>query len=119
MNSDAHSSLSAQRDSAEVLLCSDDDYATAELIGNRLLLHMAAAFRLIDGDAQDLIPDIKPLDQRRVLFDLLKPRYAHKDLVAEAQAHGISPRTAFRWNEKWLREGLIEKAEYGVYQKVG
>ncbi len=41
------------------------------------------------------------------------------DLVAEAQAHGISPRTAFRWNEKWLREGLIEKAEYGVYQKVG
>ncbi len=102
-----------------MLLCSDYDYATAELIGNRLLLHMAAAFRLIDGDAQDLIPDIKPLDQRRVLFDLLKPRYAHMDLVAEAQAQGISARTAFRWNEKWLLEGLIEKAEYGVYQKVG
>lgn len=101
------------------LYCSDYDYATAELIGNRLLLHMAAAYRLIDGDAQDLIPDIRPLDQRRILFDHLKPKYAHKDLVAEAQAHGISPRTAFRWNEKWLREGLIEKAEYGVYQKVG
>ena len=101
------------------LECSDDDYATAEIIGNRLLLHMAAAYRLIDGDAQDLVPDIRPIDQRRVLFDHLKPKYAHKDLVAEAQAHGISPRTAFRWNEKWLREGLIEKAEYGVYQKVG
>jgi cytochrome c551/c552 len=119
LNSDAHSTSPLRSVSSDVLLCSDYDYATAELIGNRLLLHMAAAYRLIDGDAQDLIPDIKPLDQRRVLFNLLKPRYAHKDLVAEAQAHGISPRTAFRWNEKWLHEGLIEKAEYGVYQKVG
>ncbi|MBR6829596.1 MAG: DUF3987 domain-containing protein [Paludibacteraceae bacterium] len=99
--------------------CSDDDYETAEIIGNRLLLHMAAAYRLIDGDAQDLVPDIKPLDQRRVLFNLLKSEYAHKDLVAEAKTQGISPRTAFRWNEKWLHEGLIAKAEYGVYRKVG
>ena len=101
------------------LECSDDDYATAELIGNRLLLHMAAAYRLIDGDAQDLVPDIKPLDQRRVLFDQLKPEYAHKELVAEAKTQGVSPRTAFRWNEKWLHEGLITKAEYGIYRKVG
>ena len=99
--------------------CSDDDYETAEIIGNRLLLHMAAAYRLIDGDAQDLVPDIKPLDQRHVLFNLLKSEYAHKDLVAEAKTQGISPRTAFRWNEKWLHEGLIAKAEYGVYRKVG
>ena len=99
--------------------CSDDDYETAEIIGNRLLLHMAAAYRLIDGDAQDLVPDIKPLDQRRVLFDQLKTEYAHKELVAEAKAQGISARTAFRWNEKWLCEGLITKAEYGVYRKVG
>ena len=113
------SSLTAQRDSAEVFFCSDADYETAEIIGNRLLLHMAAAYRLIDGDAQDIVPDIKPLDQRRILFDQLKPEYAHKELVAEAKTQGISPRTAFRWNEKWLHEGLIMKAEYGVYRKVG
>jgi len=101
------------------LECSDDDYVTAETIGNRLLLHMAAAYRLIDGDAQDIVPDIKPLDQRKVLFEQLKPEYAHKDLVAEAKTQGVSPRTAFRWNEKWLHEGLITKAEYGVYRKVG
>jgi hypothetical protein len=105
--------------STSPLLCSDDDYETAEIIGNRLLLHMSAAYRLIDGDAQDIVPAIQPLDQRRVLFDQLKPEYAHKELVAEAHSQGVSPRTAFRWNEKWLREGLITKAEYGRYRKVG
>ena len=35
------------------------------------------------------------------------------------KVRGVSPRTAFRWNEKWLHEGLITKAEYGVYRKVG
>lgn len=99
--------------------CTDDDYETAEFIGNKLLLHMASAYRMIDGDAQDIVPEIKPIDQRRVLFDQLKTEYAHKELVAEAKAQGISARTAFRWNEKWLCEGLITKAEYGVYRKVG
>ena len=101
------------------LICSDSDYETAEIIGNKLLLHMAAAYRLIDGDAQDIIPEIKPLDQRKVLFEQLKSEYAHKELVTEAKTQGISPRTAFRWNEKWLHEGLIAKAEYGIYRKVG
>ena len=112
-------SFSSELDSDTLLLCSDDDYEMAEIIGNRLLLHMSAAYRLIDGDAQDIVPALQPLDQRRVLFDQLKPEYAHKELVAEAHSQGVSPRTAFRWNEKWLREGLITKAEYGRYRKVG
>ena len=99
--------------------CADEDYESAETIGNKLLLHMASAYRMIDGDAQDVVPEIKPLDQRKVLFEQLKAEYAHKELVAEAKTQGVSPRTAFRWNEKWLHEGLITKAEYGVYRKVG
>ena len=99
--------------------CADEDYESAETIGNKLLLHMASAYRMIDGDAQDVVPEIKPLDQRKVLFEQLKAEYAHKELVTEAKTQGVSPRTAFRWNEKWLHEGLITKAEYGVYRKVG
>ena len=113
-------SSSGSRDfSSEPFFCSDADYETAETIGNKLLLHMAAAFRLINGDAQDLVPELRPLDQRRLLFDQLPQEYAHKRLIAEAKTQGISPRTAFRWNEKWLDEGLITKAQYGVYKKVG
>ena len=48
----------------EVIYCSDEDYEAAEIIGNKLLMHMAAAYRMIEGDAQDVVPEIKPIDQR-------------------------------------------------------
>ena len=117
--------LCSQRCSAEDvstihgrLLCSDSDYATAELIGNRLLLHMAAAYRLIDGDDQSLIPNIKPLDQRRVLFDQLKPEYKLQELISEAKTQGISRATVIRWNDTWQEQGKVTKIEYGHYRKA-
>ncbi len=108
--------LSTMRNNFEI--CTDEDYETAEKIGSKLLLHMASAYRLIDGDAQDLIPDIKPLDQRRVLFDQLKPEYNHKELISEAKSHGVSVRTAERWNLNWIANGLVQKWHHGVYKKV-
>jgi hypothetical protein len=99
--------------------CAEEDFETAEIIGNKLLLHMAAAYRMIDGDAQDVVPEIKPLDQRKVLFEQLKAEYEHRDLINEAKAQGISARTAFRWNEKWQEEGLIIKEKHGLYRKAG
>ena len=101
------------------LVCADEDYETAEMIGNKLLLHMAQAYRMIDGEGVELVPEVKPLDQRKVLFEQLPNEYAHKKLIAEAKIQGVSSRTAFRWNEKWLDEGLIAKAQYGIYKKVG
>ena len=101
------------------LECSDDDYSTAEIIGNRLLLHMSAAYRLIDGGAQDIVPDIKPLDQRRVLFNQLKPEYNHKELISEAKSQGVSIRTAERWNLNWIADGMVKKWHHGEYKKVG
>ena len=111
-------SISSELNSDIPLLCSDDDYETAEIIGNRLLLHMAAAYRLIDGDAQDLVPDIKPLDQRRVLFDQLKPEYKLQDLISEAKTQGVSRATVIRWNDAWQEQGQVKKIEYGHYRKV-
>ena len=101
------------------LECSDTDYATAELIGNKLLMHMAAAYRLIDGDAQDVVPEIKPIDQRKVLFEQLKVTFERKELIQEAKTQGISERTAERWNDKWQEEGIVIKLEHGRYRKVG
>ena len=103
----------------ELTITADDDFETAEIIGNKLLLHMAASYRMIDGDAQDVVPEIKPLDQRKVLFEQLKEEYEHRDLINEAKAQGISARTAFRWNEKWQEEGLIIKEKHGLYRKAG
>jgi hypothetical protein len=99
-------------------LCSDADYQTAEIIGNRILLHMAAAYRLINGDAQSLIPDIKPLDQRKVLFEQMKSEYKLQELISEAKSQGVSRATVIRWNDAWQEQGMVSKIEYGHYRKA-
>ena len=79
---------------------------------------MAAAYRMIDGDATDLVPEIKPIDQRKVLFEQLKGEYSHGDLAEEARRQGISKRTVERWNLCWIESGLVEKTNHGQYRKV-
>lgn len=101
-----------------VILCTDEDYETAEMIGNKLLLHMAQAYRMIEGDKQELVPDVKPLDQRKVLFEQLPGEYEHKVLIQEAKAQGISQATAARWNMRWEEIGQVKKIRYGVYKKI-
>ena len=100
------------------LLCTDEDYETAELIGNRLLLHMAAAFRMINGDDQECVPEIKPLDQRKVLFEQLKREYALGELINEAKSQGVSRSSAIRWNNQWIEQGFITKENHGNYKKI-
>ena len=98
--------------------CSDEDYETAEVIGNKMLLHMAAAYRMIDGDATDLVPEIKPIDQRKVLFEQLKGEYSLCELINEAKSQGVSRSSAIRWNNQWIEQGLINKQNHGNYRKV-
>ena len=100
------------------IMCSPIDYATAELIGNKLLLHMAAAYRLIKGSDQMAIPAIQPLDQRKMLLSLLPNEFESKTLVAEAASQGISRRTALRWNDTWQEQGLVLQIKYGTYKKI-
>ena len=100
------------------LICTDDDYATAELIGNKLILHMAQAYQLIHGAEQVTLPAVKPLDQRQILLSLLPNEFESKQLIAEAQSQGISRATALRWNEDWQQQGHIQKIKYGVYKKI-
>ena len=113
------SSSSSSRDfSSEPLLCSDIDYATAELIGNKLILHMAQAYQLIQGSKPIETPAVKPLDQKQILLSLLPDEFESKTLVAEAASQGISRATALRWNDEWQTVGLILKIKYGVYKKI-
>ena len=98
--------------------CRNEDYETAEIIGSKLLIHMASAYRMIDGDAQETVPEIKPLDQRKVLFEQLKAEYDHQALAEEAKRQGVSKRTVERWNLSWIENGMVEKKSHGQYRKV-
>ena len=100
------------------MVCSDLDYATAELIGNKLILHMAQAYQLVKGTEKVETPKVKPLDQKQILLSLLPDEFESKTLVAEAQSQGISRATVLRWNDEWQNHGLIQKIKYGVYKKI-
>jgi len=102
----------------DAIYCSDEDYETAEVIGNKMLLHMAAAYRMIDGDKQDVVPEIKPIDQRKVLYEQLKREYSLGELISEAKSQGVSRSSAIRWNNQWIELGLINKENHGNYKKV-
>ena len=103
---------------AQPIYCANEDYETAEMIGNKMLLHMASAYRMIDGDKQDVVPEIKQLDQRRVLFEQLKGEYSLGELISEAKSQGVSRSSAIRWNNQWIEQGLINKENHGNYRKV-
>ena len=100
------------------LFCSDEDYQTAELIGNKLLLHIAQAYQVIKGKEHTELPTVKPLDQKQILLSLLPTEFESKRLLAEAQSQGISARTSTRWNDEWIEHGLVMKIRYGVYKKI-
>jgi len=107
-------SLASRSDSSGLLVCSDTDYATAELIGSKLILHMAAAYKLIAGDRTELVPPVTTSCQKQILFERLHAEYQLCELVSEAQAQGVSRRSAIRWNELWQQTGLITKLKHGI-----
>jgi len=98
--------------------CTDTDYETAEVIGSKMLMHMAMAYRMIKGDEQETMPEVKGLDQRKVVFDGLKARYQLNDLIKEAQSQGVSRSSAIRWNNQWIEKGMVRKENHGEYRKV-
>ena len=69
--------------------CSDEDYQTAEMIGNKLILHMAAAYRMIKGAEEVSVPKVQALDQRKMLLSLLPEEFETKTLLEEAKSQGV------------------------------
>ena len=100
------------------ILCSDSDYATAELIGNKLILHMAQAYQLVKGTEKIEAPKVKPLDQKAILLSLLPDEFGHAILVKEAATQGIPARTAERWNEGWQQTGIVFRLKHDCYKKI-
>ena len=98
--------------------CSDVDYQTAEMIGNKLILHMAAAYRMIKGAEEVSVPKVQALDQRQMLLSLLPEEFESKTLIAEAASQGIPQSTVMRWCSQWIDHGLLLRMAYGHYKKI-
>ena len=99
-------------------ICSPSDYQTAELIGNKLVLHMAQAYQLIKGTEKTILPTAKPLDQKQILLSLLPAEFESKLLIEEAKAQGIPQSTVMRWCSQWIENGLLHRPSFGHYKKI-
>ncbi len=99
------------------IICADEDYQTAEMIGNKMILHMSQAYQMIKGTQKIEQPNIKPLDQKQILLSLLPEEFESKRLIEEAKLQGVTERTAFRWSEDWQKAGIITKIRHGVFKK--
>lgn len=122
ITSESYSDISSAEQVSTIhgrLLCSDADYSTAELIGSKLILHMAAAYRLINGDTTELVPAIQTTCQKQLLFTSLQPEFAHQSLVEAAKEHGIPKSTALRWTTQWVDDGKLIRISHGTYKKIG
>ena len=118
LDSDTSSSSVSPESHSGPLTCSDADYTTAELIGNKLILHMAQAYQLIKGTERISLPTVKPLDQKQILLSLLPDEFESKTLVAEAQSQGIPQSTVMRWCSQWIDRGTLCRLSYGHYKKI-
>ncbi len=110
---------SAISNQQSVLLCVDEDYEAAEMIGGKLILHAAVAYKMIEGEKTELVPQVEANCQKQMLYERLKGEYEHQELLTEAKVQGISRATAQRWNERWLTEGKICRLQRGMYSKIG
>ena len=117
-DSDTSSLSSARGVRPENIVCADEDYAIAELIGNKLILHMAQAYQLIKGTEKVSLPAVKPLDQKQILLSLLPAEFGHAVLLKEAATLGIPARTAERWNEGWQQTGIVFRLKHDCYKKI-
>jgi len=102
----------------DTIYCSDQDYEAAEMIGGKLILHAAVAYKMIEGEKTELVPQIETSCQKQMLYERLKGEYEHQELLTEAKVQGISRATAQRWNERWLTEGKICRLQRGMYRKI-
>lgn len=113
-----HTAQADRKNHQSPIICSPIDYAIAELIGNKLLLHMAQAYQLIKGTEKIEQPQVKPLDQKQILLSLLPDEFESKTLVAEAQSQGIPQSTVMRWCSQWIDHGILLRLRYGHYKKI-
>ena len=103
----------------DTIYCKDEDYEAAEMIGRKLILHAALAYKMIEGEKAELVPQIETNCQKQMLYERLKGEYEHQELLTEAKVQGISRATAIRWNDRWLSEGRIMRTHRGIYKKIG
>ncbi len=105
------------RSASESIVCSEEDFQTAMVIGTKMLLHAADAYNQITEDNKEAVPSIKGSYQKETFFVSLPEEFSTGECEQHGIRLGVCSRTIRRWIENWTETGQIIKTEYGHYQK--
>lgn len=114
--SERESKSETERES--VLVCSEEDFETAMVIGTKMLLHAADAYNQITEGNQEAVPSIKGSYQKDTFFVSLPQAFSTGECISLASRMGASEKTARRWIDHWIETGVLVKEKHGVFEKT-
>ena len=106
------------RSASDSIVCSEEDFQTAMVIGTKMLLHAADAYNQITEENKEAVPSIKGSYQKETFFVSLPDEFSTGECEQHGTRLGVCSRTIRRWIERWTETGQITKTEYGHYQKT-
>ena len=102
---------------AEEMVCTEEDFQTAMVIGTKMLLHAADAYNQITEDNREAVPSIKGSYQKETFFVSLPASFSTGECVSLAERMGISERSTKRWLSQWAEQGQLTHV-HGNYEKI-
>ena len=104
------------------LNCCDEDFHTAMLIADTLVYHVVYFYReLSDMDSKFIhrkTDEDKLMSRRDNLFEMLPDEFDRKEFNGIVVIQGVSVKTAEKWLNKYISEGLLQRVEQGRYKKL-
>ena len=99
------------------IVCTEEDFQTAMVIGTKMLLHAADAYNQITEENKEAVPSIKGSYQKETFFVSLPESFSTGESIALAGKMGVAQRTAERYISQMVSTGLLTCPKYGFYKK--
>ena len=99
------------------IVCTEEDFQTAMVIGTKMLLHAADAYNQITEENKEAVPSIKGSYQKETFFVSLPESFSTGECIALAGKMGVAQRTAERYISQMVSTGQLTCPKYGFYKK--
>ena len=104
-----------------LLICSNEDFHTAMLIVDTLVYHVVSVYCELSGKFTKKKAEnekVVYLSQKELVYSLLPDEFDKKEYNSIVVIQGVSVKTAEKWLNKYMSEGLLQRVEQGHYKKL-
>lgn len=102
----------------EPLYATQEDFQTAILITDKLILHIADSFTQIHGEKTAPLPASRTSVQRLTFLSQLPEKFTTAECLELGNEMGVSVRSVKRWLTDWTSSGCLQHSKQGEYVKT-